>query len=206
MQPGYPGYGTPPGYGYGYGMPQAPMKSTTPKTLGTLSMVFGGIVAAMNLIGLAAGKQLGSMMQVRPGQEEAFQRYLSEVHGASMALGVVMFLMSAVLFVIGTGQRSYKRWAVKASIVWGILALVVLFADLIVQFTVMMPALDRFIEAISHGNGVAAPVSGIMKISAILGLAFYAPFPIILIAAFRKPVNVQAMDQPPQETPAANVF
>jgi hypothetical protein len=199
MQPGYPGYG------YGYGMPMVPQKSATPRTLGTLSMTFGGIIAALNLIGVLAGKQFNAMMKVEASQQEAFDQYLREVHNASLALGVVMLVMSIALFVIGTGQRGYKRWAVTASVAWGIAALVFLVINLFVQLTVILPALDRFIEAISHGN-MPGQMNGIMKVSALLGLAFYAPYPIILIVAFRRPHNIQAMDQPPEPTPAAGVF
>jgi hypothetical protein len=94
---------------------------------------------------------------------------------------------------------------VKASVIWGITALAFLVVNLFVQLTVIMPALERFIDAISHGN-MTNPMGGIMKISAVVGLAFYAPYPIILIVAFRRPHNVQAMDQPPEIPPAANVF
>jgi len=203
MQPGYPGYGNPMGYGHGYGGP--PPRSTTPKTLGTLSMVFGGIVAFLNLINLAIGKQLGGFSQVNADQKEAYDHFLSEVHGTTMALASMMLVMSIALFVIGTGQRGYKKWAAPASVVWGVLALVCLLVNLIVQLTVVMPALDRFIETISHGN-MPLPIGTIMKVSAVFGLAFYAPYPIVMIVSFRKPDVLAAMGGPATENPAANVF
>jgi hypothetical protein len=206
MQPGYPpppGYGypppgyPPPGYGYPPGYAPPPTKSTTPRTLGTLSIVFGALIAFLSLIGLVAGKQFGSMMRVQPSQRDAFNAYLHEVHGASMAISTLMLVMSLILVAVGIGQRGYRRWAVQASVAWGIAALVVLVINAVVQFTVMIPALDRFIAAITHGGRIVVPMGGIMKVSAIMGLVFYAPFPIILISAFRKAANVTAMDQPP---------
>jgi hypothetical protein len=190
--------------GYG-GYPPPPPRSTTPRTLGTLSMVFGGIVSFLSLINLALGKQVGSFTQVNESQREAFDHYLAEVHGASMGLAAMMLVMSIALFVIGTGQRGYKKWAVSASVIWGVLALVCLGIQLFVQLTVMMPALDRFVEMISHGN-MPVPIGTIMKVAMVFGLVFYAPYPIIMIVSFRKPDVLASMGGTPVENPAANVF
>jgi hypothetical protein len=110
--------------------------------------------------------------------------------------GIVMSVMSLALIYIGVGQRKYQRWAASASVKWGILALLWLVVYLVLQFVVVLPALDRFMDAISHGAMRDMPVGGMMKFGAFLGMAMYAPYPIILIAVFRKPQNIAAMDQP----------
>ena len=74
------------------------------------------------------------------------------------------------------------------------------------QWTVILPALDRFIERISHGGQMNVPMGKIMKVSTIIGVLFYAPFPIVLLAAFRKPNVRAAMDQPPPPDPTGEVF
>ncbi|MBK9031087.1 MAG: hypothetical protein IPL61_07090 [Myxococcales bacterium] len=205
MHPGYPppppGYGYPPGYGPapGYGYPAGPTKSNTPRTLGTLSMVFGGIVAAISLFGLLAGKQFGQMVNTNQVGRAAFDRYMADIHSASMAMSAAMLVMSVALIYIGTGQRSYQRWAVRASVWWGVAALVYLGVQMIVQFTVILPAMDRLLDAISNSR-IRGSMGAIMKVSVFSGILFYAPFPIVLISSFRKQVNVDAMDQPPLPT------
>ncbi len=196
MQPGY-------GYGYGYA-PMPPQRSTTPRTLGTLSMVFGGLVVATSLFGLLTSGRVGSFMHVDASQQPAFDRYVDEIHTPSMIVSATMLVMSIWLFVIGTGQRAYKRWAVKQSLAWGAVAILVVIGNFIVQLTVIMPALDRFIDAISHGASV--PASGAMKFGIVLGVGFYVPYPIVMLTSFRKPHIVEAMDQPPQAGGAADVF
>ncbi|HUJ59857.1 MAG TPA: hypothetical protein VLX92_15240 [Kofleriaceae bacterium] len=187
MQAGYPGHGYP---GYGYPPPRSP----APRTLGTLSIIFGSVVSLLSLVGLVVGRQLAGFT-VRASQQEAFERYLREVHGASRLLSALMLMMSIALIYIGLQQRAYKRAAVRASITWGIVALAVLVVQIFVQLTVIGPALDRFVDAISQGPQIV-PMSGIMKFSSLFGVAFYAPYPIILIATFRKPKFVAIMDQP----------
>ncbi len=150
----------------------------------------------MSLFSLVAGKQLGSMMQTKASQREAFERYMGEIHSVSLLQSAVMLVMSVILIYIGLGQRKYMRWAAGASVKWGVAALLYLVAILIVQFVVVLPALDRFMQEVSQGLGAQLPMGGIMKVSLFLGLAFYAPFPIILIVAFRKPNTLAAMDQP----------
>jgi hypothetical protein len=198
MQPGYPGYG------YYGGMPMGPQKSTAPKTLGVCSMSFGAIVAVISLFNLATGGK--GFTGVQPSQQEAFDRYLDAVHGTSLVISLMMFVMSVALFVVGTGQRGYKRWAVGASQIWGITAIVVFIVNATLQFTVILPALTKFIDEISHGSSAAAPIANAMKFGFVIGLALYLPYPFILIAAFRKPAVREAMDQPPKPTPAADVF
>jgi hypothetical protein len=184
---------------HGYPVP----KPAAPRTLGTLSIIFGSIVGAMSLFSLVAGKQLGSMMQTTGSQKAAFEQYMSEIQTVSMVQSGVMLVMSLALVWLGLGQRRYQRWAAAASVKWGVLALGYLVMMLIVQFVVVVPALDRFMAAISHGMGAQLPMGGIMKISLFLGLAFYAPFPIILILQFRKPKNLEAMNEP--QLPTATV-
>ncbi|MBS1121994.1 MAG: hypothetical protein H6Q90_4222 [Deltaproteobacteria bacterium] len=184
---------------HGYPVP----KPAAPRTLGTLSIIFGSIVGAMSLFSLIIGKQVGAMMQTNGSQKAAFEDYMAEIHTVSMVQSGAMLVMSAALVYLGVGQRRYLRSAASASVKWGLVALVYLVAILIVQCVVVLPALDRFMEAISHGMNAQLPMGGIMKISVFFGLAFYAPFPIILMVTFRKPHILAAMDQP--QLPVATV-
>ena len=197
MNPGYPN--PPPGYawtpppGGHYGGPPMPMKSTTPRTLGTLSMVFGGIVTALSLFNLLAGKAF-TTMTVQAGQRAAFERYLDSLSGYTMVQSIVMLVMSIALVYIGTGQRGYKRWATGASVMWGLIALVVVVGQLIGAVAIALPALEVFARDIAHGGPGASAIIMSAKIGVFVGIAFYAPYPIILISSFRKPHNVAAMD------------
>ena len=74
-------------------------------------------------------------------------------------------------------------------------ALVYLVVQLIVQLVVMLPAIDHLMADI--GNRQFRDTMGmVMKVSIFSSVIFYAPYPIILLTAFRKPANVDAMDQP----------
>jgi hypothetical protein len=207
MQPGYPGYPQQPGYGYGYGYaPMPPQRPSAPRTFGILSMIFSGFVALSSLFSLATGGgQLGAMNNPPPGQKEAFEHLMHAIRTPSM-IGATMFLvMSVWLFVIGTGQRTYKRWAVKQSVIWSVVALVALVGYFIMQMTMVLPALNQFAQEIAHDE-IAKPIANLMKVMLFVGSALYAPYPLVLLFNFRKPHIVQAMDQPPQATPAAAVF
>lgn len=199
MNPGH--LPPPPGYGWSqqpmatpYGYP--PMKSSTPRTLGLLSMIFGGLVTATSLFGLLAGKQLGTF-SVQPSQREAFDRYLQEIHGYSMVQAAIMLVMSVALFYIGTGQRSYKRWAAGASVKWAIAAFAVLVFNVIGTVVWVMPAMEHLMQNLPHGRVDTGPIAAGMKIGMVVGLGAYLPYPIVLLSAFRKPEVVAAMDQPP---------
>lgn len=192
--PGYPPSAPPPGY-YppgamppGYGMP---MRPSGPRTLGVLSIVFGSLAAFGQLIGLATSR--GTLMRPEHVPSGAWRHYLDEIGTVSMTFGVLMLAMSIALIVIGTGQRNYKRWAGSASVWWGLAALLILVVQLIVNITVVLPAMDRLFEVLpSHTRAVASAVA---KVSLFGSMALYTPYPIILLTAFRRKHIVEAMDQ-----------
>ncbi len=194
-----------PAYMAGYGMQQQQYRSGTPRTLGLLSMIFGGIVAVMSFFGLVAGSQFGGMMQTTASQKEYFDVYMAQTHTVAVAQSAVMLLMSVILIFIGNAQRKYLRWAVGATVKWSLAGLVYLVLNAIVQFVVVMPALDRFIASISHGGLESLPMGGIMKFSALIGIAMYAAYPLVMLSAFRKPHNIASMDQPALPTATATV-
>jgi hypothetical protein len=196
-----PGYGWPPGPNPYAGYP--PPKTNTPRTLGTLSMVFGGIVTGTSLLTLVVGKSLGTF-SAPPGHKAAFERYAEQCSTYSMVTAAVMLLMSVALFYFGTGQRKYLRWAAKASVQWGVVALLVLVGQFIGIFAVVLPAIDDLTRAVANDR-VLGSMSTMMKVTTVFSLALYAPFPLILISTFRKQENIDAMDQPAAELPSATV-
>jgi hypothetical protein len=179
--------------------PYSNLKPGAPRTIGTLSLVFGSIVAALSLFGLVAGTQLGMMMQPDGSQRDAFERYSAEIHWVGQANNLALLAMSVLLIYISRGQRSYARWAAAASVKWGVAGLAWLVITVVLHFIVVAPAMDEFVAAIGNRfNGV--PMGGIMKFGALIGYAFYAPYPIILLVTFRKPHIVAAMSEPPLPT------
>jgi hypothetical protein len=169
-----------------------PYRSTAPRTLGVLSIVFGSIVAVLSAVNVLFGRALGLGMQQHASQREVMERFSAEVHGWSVAVGLVMLAMSVALLLLGVQQRAYKRSAVRASVIWGIVALVVLVGQVFVQFAVMMPAMEHMLDSLPHTE---LPMGSIMKVSAVFGLVFYVPYPIVLIACFRKQSIVSVMDR-----------
>jgi hypothetical protein len=175
---------------YAYG--NQPRRPGAPGTLGILSIIFGSLITFTSLLGIA-GKQLGAAIQATERSRDAFEQFSSETHGWSVGLACLMGAMSIALLFIGIGQRGYKRWAARASVTWGAVALVVLVAQAVIQFTVMMPAMEHFMASLP--NPADMPIGPMMKVSAFIGLLFYTPYPIILIVCFRKPHIVAAMQQ-----------
>src|SRR5580692_6012013 len=125
--------------------PYSNLKPGAPRTIGTLSLVFGSIVAALSLFGLVAGTQLGMMMQPDGSQRDAFERYSAEIHWVGQANNLALLAMSVLLIYISRGQRSYARWAAAASVKWGIAGLAWLVITVALHFIVVAPAMDEFV-------------------------------------------------------------
>jgi hypothetical protein len=178
----------------------------TPLTLGVLSMVFGGLVAAYSAFGLVFSSigtsfmsNLGSVAATaprRPGQPDPtvmFARMtelMKELAPYNNAILAAKVLFSVALIVIGFGLYKRKRWGRSGAMAWGALALLELAGELIVRVGVIQPRVNAVLQEMFAASPNGAPPAAIMQamgstqtsVTVILGLLFYAPFPIVLLA------------------------
>ena len=193
--PNYPG-GTPAGY-----PGQLPGEvPKAPKVLGILSIVFGGIVALFTLFNVVAGASpdFGSMGGTMGGFDsaavvEAEEQFAEETRTTSLISGLLNLVMAVSLIFIGIGQFKYKKWAAPASVKWGIVALLVLVVDAVIQFTVTLPAMEELFTRLMAAEPDLPDVRGVIKAASVVPLLLNLPYPIILITIFRKPKVVAAM-------------
>ncbi|MGH2687624.1 MAG: hypothetical protein ACRDKW_02285 [Actinomycetota bacterium] len=192
--PNYPG-GPPAGYP---GQPPAEVPKA-PKVLGILSIVFGGIVALFTLFNVVGGASpdLGSMGDMGGFDStvivEAEQQFVEDTRMTSLVSGLLNLVMATSLIFIGIGQFKYKKWAAPASVKWGIVALLVLAVDAVIQFTVTLPAMEDLFARLMAAEPDLPDLRGILKAASVVPLLLNLPYPIILIAIFRKPRVVAAM-------------
>ncbi|HEX7842887.1 MAG TPA: hypothetical protein VF469_35680 [Kofleriaceae bacterium] len=197
MQP-YPPVG--PGQPGPYAYPYPPVPPSGPRTLGTLSIIFGAVVAAFSFFGAVGGAGMAgmmtNMMKGLPGNADfsgAMADYLHAIRTPSLIQGLVFVGMSIWLIVLGVGQRRYRAWAARQSMLWGVAALVILVGVTVMYLTVIGPAAERMMEAIARHSNAPSPFGSFMSFAGLGGVIVYAPYPIILIVTFRKPAIVSAM-------------
>ncbi len=167
--------------------------SPAPKVLGILSLVFGGIVILMSLIGFTIGG--ASSMGGMPGAEAAMNEYLAAIEPGASLLLTAMLVMSGALIVIGVGQLGYKRWARKAAITWGIAGLVVVVGTVLHHYLSVLPSFHLLTAVFADTPEVATMMEGMTSSAGIISVVMYAPYPIINIVLMRKPHVVAAMDK-----------
>jgi len=203
MQP-YPpmGPGQPGPYASPYPPAYPPAPPSGPRTLGTLSIIFGAIVAAFSFFGAVGGAGMAGMMtnlmKRLPGNANltAMEDYLHAIRIPSLIQGLVFLAMSIWLIVLGVGQRRYRAWAARQSVTWSVIGLVVLVGAMVMHLAVIGPAAGRMMEEMMRHTDPAMqnPFGPFIRFSGIFSIIFYAPYPIILIVTFRKPAVVSAMN------------
>jgi hypothetical protein len=173
----------------------------TPTTLGVLSMVFGGLVALYSLVGLAFSTLGASFMNdlashskslpAKPGQPDPtvmfshMQELNRQLAPYTDALALSKVVFSLALVIIGWGLYKRRRWGRSGAIAWGALALVELAAEAIVRLGYIQPRVEAAMTAAmaSLPNPAAAQMmSTIGATGIVLGVFFYAPFPLVLLA------------------------
>jgi hypothetical protein len=177
----------------------------TPVTLGVLSMIFGGLIAAyatFNLIfsrfssSLMSGMgQLAANAPRRPGQPDPSLMFskLGEVVKTILpyttALMAGKLLFSLALIGVGYGLYKRRRWARSGALGWSALALVFLGSELMVTIGVIQPrmnaAMQEVFRAMPHGDPGAAMMQAMQGsqgvVTIAINLLLYAPFPILLL-------------------------
>lgn len=181
--PSYPGGGPPAAYP---GPPAEPPKG--PKVFGILSIVFGALTALFQLFGVIVSKApLGDQ-----GSAVA-ERFLEETATASLISGLLMLMMAVALIVIGAGQLSYKKWAAQASVIWGVVALLVVVVQAYLVFAVTGPATEALFRDMVATDPSLPDLGGVTQVAAKAALLLYLPYPILMIVYFRRAQVVQAM-------------
>jgi hypothetical protein len=171
-----------------------PQRPKTPKILGILSIVFGSITAASSVWGVfSTGVATRFIRHLPQHIVEAYERLVAETNLATTIQSAAFLIMSIALIWIGAKQLKYRAVAVKASIWWGGIALLVLVGAVFQHMFIHGPALERYNDAIAGDT-----LPGLGQMSAMMGyvgLLAYVPYPIILIVTFRKQAIVDVMKE-----------
>lgn len=210
LEPNHPGAINP-----GAQQPGRPLlpPSGAPKTFGVLSIIFASLILLLNLPMTCAGfagssmTQMGSQMsQFMPPSEDVPAYVLSEMmdvvgtlYSVMGFMALIFIAMSGWLLAIGIGQVRYRRWAADHSVYWGvggILALVVMIGILLIYIG---PAYQEMFDVLTQADADLAAISGMFgsigsMLSGWAGVSmciFYLPYPILMLAFFRKD-NVRA--------------
>jgi hypothetical protein len=163
-----------------------------PKVLGILSIVFGGIVILMTLVGLTMSG-VGAFEQLPGVDMAAAQIYIDALEPWATILMMSMIAMSGALVAIGIGQLKYQRWARTAAIGWSLLGFVIIIGLLLQHYLVTVPALEVFLGSLGGGNEVTSMMRGLTGASGIVSVILYAPYPIIMLVLMRKPAVIESM-------------
>jgi hypothetical protein len=171
--------------------------SKAPKVLGTLSIIFGSLIAAWSPFSLVMGtvmKGMTSMVEAlprQPGMRDpavdfgAAQAMLDSQQGYLRVTVTVMTLMSVALIVVGVGLIRRRAWARKAALGWSVLGLVILLGQSIAFFAWLQPLSEHVRQAFYDAHN-AAPPPGVSAAATGTGAVFswliYASFPIVMLA------------------------
>lgn len=186
----------------------------SPKVFGILSIVFASITLLFSIfafLGTFAGANMRELMTLSGefGRHDALAfdlvaDLIGDIYTAGAINSGIFVVFSALLLAIGIGQVGYRRWARSWSVIWGAGALLSIVVMVVLLFTMVAPVYDRIFAAVGEAANdpqlrqmLAAadmgPVAGMG--GSIFLVFFFAPYPILLLAFFRKPRLVEAMNR-----------
>jgi hypothetical protein len=172
-----------------------------PKVLGTLSIVFGALIAAWSPLSLFMRSFMKSMtslvsaMPRQPGMRDptidmGAAQAIVEAQGSYVIVSsLVMLVMSVALIVIGIGLVKRRAWARRAAIAWSVVGLLILAAQCTAFFVHYQPLSEQVRDAYYRAHDVPPPPnvsSGASAVGAVTGWLIYASFPIVLLAMLGK--------------------
>jgi len=175
----------------------------TPVVLGVLSMVFGGVQVLLTGVGLVSApfskQMMGGMGKAfsglpkqdgQPDVGEMFDKLAKltdELKLYTYLTGFAMLAFSITLIVLG--WLLYKRRVPSRplSVAWGAAALAYLPVQLWVQVKIILPRTQEVTRSMLQGmdpnaSGIMAGFEGFQgTMTVVFYLAFYTPFPLLLI-------------------------
>jgi hypothetical protein len=175
----------------------------TPVVLGVLSMIFGGLVSSWCLVGLLTqsyvtdwSKTLSAAVAAQPHKAGApdpaamiasMTEVVQRLKPYTLAVSGGLLLFSLALAAIGFGLYRRQAWSRPAVLLWSVAALLFLPFQIYVQVGIVMPAMhEAMVQAFTNARmptELVTTMLGAQKAITIFGqLAFYAPFPIVLLA------------------------
>jgi hypothetical protein len=168
----------------------------TPKVLGTLSIVFGALVACWSPLSLLLGSFMKGMMaavakmpQPAGGPDPslslgATEAILNAQRGFTIGSAIVMTLMSVALIVIGVGLVKRRPWSRRAAISWSLVALVIVVAQSVTMIAWVQPMTMQVQRAYYEAHGAKVPFElprAAAAGSGMLGALFNAAFPTVML-------------------------
>ncbi|HEY8091237.1 MAG TPA: hypothetical protein VIF09_25415 [Polyangiaceae bacterium] len=164
-----------------------PYRSSAPRVLGTLAIVFGALDVAAELVNL---------FRVLAAQDRATMELLggigvemTAVAPAYAGRAVVMLAMSVTLIVLGAGLRTMREPYRLAAVYWSEGAVAVLVGRVVLWEAVIWPHLDRARSITALGFHWFPPLEDL--VGSFLQLARFGeyaivvlllPFPVVLLA------------------------
>jgi hypothetical protein len=165
-----------------------------------LSIVFGSLVTLLTAANLLGSQAITSLTMPGLGSAgaDAMRTFMERTRDVMRVNGGLFLVMSIALIVIGVGQANYKAWAAKASVIWGIVALLVLVVMTVLNVMVVFPAQGEMMQQITRGMPGGNPAMAFPpQIFAVIGvvgnLVSYGPYPVIMMWIFRKQRVLDAM-------------
>ena len=180
--------------------------SSIPRTMGILSIVFGGLVALSDLFNLAGGAAFRGAFLPRMPQGQQLPPHFLEVTQRIVPYQQtqegVMLIMSLALLIIGIGLVKFREAARKAAVAWSIVAFPVLGFRAWMAETRIWPLeqqLLRDMPSIMRSQpGANAPPFNVEQLTSTLAhgalfgsLAVLAIFPALLLIL----LNLHAVKQ-----------
>jgi hypothetical protein len=174
-------------------------QSGAPKIFGTLSIIFSSITlffsffsVIMLVVPIVMGKmQERGLTPTKPDDVAIFD-FMKSIYLGIGLHGLILTVMSALLLAIGIGQLRYRAWARTFTVYWSIAALAAIVGMIAINMAVIGPAYARLLEMAargtkgidSAGQAMGAFFGGAYSIFLVI---FYAPYPILMLAFFRRP-------------------
>ncbi len=172
---GYAPYGAGPGYG-------VPRRSSIPKVMGILMLVFGGIGLLSGLSGLisgGAGMGMGSSHSPIP---MAAMEKLRDFQRLGSFVGLPLALLQCLA---GLWAIRYKRAARLLSSAYAVLAMLWVVVSIAMMYSWLLPTMKRLVPSSSIGQ-LEAFVGFTMVVAAVIGMVWPA---LILILMNRRSVR-----------------
>jgi hypothetical protein len=162
-----------------------PRATSWPKTLGILSVIFGGFGIIGGAIGASVPLALKFFQKAAGDRKDDinWEAVRGAVHWSAL-MSIGMAILALLLLIAGTGLIGRRRWAVQAAKVWAVLKILAVVIFTAINSVVLRGIAEAMRQA---GAGTASAASGSsLPMGTIWSVAWGWALPISMLVWFAR--------------------
>ncbi len=146
--------------------PAGPPESSWPKVLGVIMIVFGALGALFSCWIAVVPHVMKRLEQMMPPGQQAGLEVFEHWTGWMMTDGILSLVLAILLTVAGAGLLKRRRWAIRTSLAWAVMKMMLVGAEAVFQYKMNAEQMEAAAQQTPGMGAMGDTVQNVAGVSA----------------------------------------